>query len=71
MEQLVEDYKRRLKTINTLIDDMLGMDMLGMDMGVNIVYEQRKVRLSEKASCFRTFISELDREIAKQKETNY
>ena len=50
MEQLLEDYQKRLKTINKSLEHSNG------------------IRLLTKASCYRTFISELEREIRIQKE---
>jgi hypothetical protein len=53
---LLEDYKRRLKTA----DHMLKKWELGGKKS------DVKVRLETKASCFRTFISELERAIVKE-----
>lgn len=47
IEQLIDDYKRRLKTVMTEIRKG------GNDLTIN--------RLSTKASCYRTFIVELER----------
>jgi|TARA_R110000824_G_scaffold394396_1_gene594170 hypothetical protein len=47
MEQLIEDYGRRLKTV---IEEIAKG---GNDLTIN--------RLGTKASCYRTFISELNR----------
>lgn len=55
MEQLLEDYKRRLVNIKKEIDKGFICDA---------------VRLKTKASCYRTFIAELEREIAKSKPEN-
>jgi len=51
--QLLEDYKRRLKTIMKEIENISFTDE---SLGI----ETRK-RLETKASCYRTFISELER----------
>ncbi len=54
MKQLLEDYQRRLKTINEMIDNK--------DSGsINDI--QRTERFKTKAECYRTFITELEREI--------
>lgn len=45
MKQLIEDYERRLKTINT------ELEKGGNDLTIN--------RLGTKASCYRTFIAEI------------
>lgn len=51
MEELLEDYKRRLTTIIQMIeDDKMGMNLL---------------RLETKKGCYQTFIAELQREINK------
>jgi hypothetical protein len=50
---LLEDYQRRLKTINIEIDEMLVKD------AGNATY----CRYQAKAGCYRTFISELERAI--------
>lgn len=57
MEQLLEDYKRRLEGLKFLL---------------NKETEQRKPdinrinRLNTKASCYRTFIAELEKAIAEK-----
>jgi hypothetical protein len=48
MEQLKEDYERRLKTILAELNDY----------PVDI---EKETRLEIKASCYRTFIAELNR----------
>ena len=53
MKTLLADYKRRLKTI------MAEIGKGGNDLTLN--------RLGTKASCYRTFISELEREITNEK----
>ena len=47
IEQLIEDYQRRLKTVMTEIQKG------GNDLPI--------IRLSTKGSCYRTFIAELER----------
>jgi len=47
IQQLIDDYKRRLKSIMTEIHKG------GNDLTIN--------RLSVKGSCYRTFITELER----------
>ena len=49
MKQLKEDYERRLKTV------MKEIAKGGNDLTIN--------RLGTKASCYRTFLTELDRAI--------
>lgn len=56
MEILLEDYKRRLKTAMDLIKKG------GNDITLT--------RLGTKASCYRTFISELEREVKIRNEQN-
>ena len=56
MEQLLEDYQRRLETINMSIEH------------INTYSLENGLRLLTKASCYRTFISELEREMRLQKE---
>lgn len=48
MEQLIEDYKRRLFTIQQMIEE---------DDQKNVI---KTTRLQTKASCYRTFITELE-----------
>jgi hypothetical protein len=48
MKDLIEDYERRLKTVNA------ELKKGGNDLTIN--------RLGTKASCYRTFIAELKRE---------
>ena len=52
IETLIEDYERRLKTIV-------------QDLKICPLDAEQKTRLSTKASCYRTFISELKRELQK------
>lgn len=47
IDQLIEDYKRRLVSIKQLIKDNVG--------------KMNCQRLEAKASCYRTFITELER----------
>ena len=54
MKTLLEDYKRRLKTITKEIAK-----------GGNCI---TLTRLGTKASCYRTFITELERELKPNKE---
>ncbi len=53
METLLEDYKRRLKTITNMINDLSHTEE-------NVDTHKR---LQTKKECYRTFISELEREI--------
>ena len=57
MKQLLEDYQRRLKTI-----------MKEVAKGGN---DHTLTRLGTKASCYRTFISELEKCIKEQKKRGY
>ena len=50
METLLEDYERRLKTV---LEELRICEL-------NI---EKETRLQTKASCYRTFISELKREL--------
>lgn len=56
IEQLIEDYKRRFETIK---DEMAKG---GNDITIT--------RLGTKMSCYRTFITELERLIFEMKKTN-
>ena len=51
MKELLEDYKRRLITVNKMID---GLEF--QDINTDTVKRYRT-----KASCYRTFISELEK----------
>ena len=51
VKQLIEDYQRRVETINS---ELKKLSEDGID------YEKHK-RLNTKAGCYRTFISELER----------
>lgn len=53
MKQLIEDYKRRLKNINEMIIDFKGGNGSENDI-------KKLVRLTTKASEYRTFIVELE-----------
>lgn len=54
MKQLIEDYKRRLKTAEGMIkEDETPISRVGIE---------RLERLQTKASAYRTFIAELERE---------
>ncbi len=55
MKTLLEDYKRRLATITTMIENNKNY---GSTEDI-----KRAERFSAKAECYRTFISELEREI--------
>ena len=52
MKQLIEDYERRLKTV------MAELEKGGNDLTIN--------RLGTKASCYRTFLTELNRALTIQ-----
>ena len=54
METLLEDYKRRLKTANKMIEELRFKDDANPDY----------IRLTTKASCYRTIITELERALA-------
>jgi hypothetical protein len=51
MKELIEDYKRKLATVNKMIE---GLEF--QDINTDMV-----VRYRTKASCYKTFISELER----------
>lgn len=60
MEILLEDYKRRLETLNETIGDTVNTGSYN---------DAKKMeRLRTKAGCYRTIISELEREISKPKQ---
>lgn len=61
MEELLDDYKRRLKTIEKEIRICSYQYVPNSDR-----YEKIS-RLETKASCYRTIISELEREIKKDR----
>jgi hypothetical protein len=63
MKELLEDYQRRLVEVNKLIDE----DWQINNDSINSI--KRKTRLETKASCFRTFITELEREIKRREDT--
>lgn len=56
METLLEDYKRRLKTANEMIEGLRFKDDVNPDY----------IRLTTKASCYRTIIAELERAVARK-----
>ena len=62
METLLEDYKRRLKSVTELIEKTRSNG--------SIVHQRREERLKTKAAEYRTFIVEIERahydEIAKK-----
>lgn len=58
MQQLLEDYKRRLETIKQMISKLPS----------NCPTDKPDyIRYKTKKECYRTFISELEMEIRKQK----
>lgn len=61
MKQLLEDYQRRLKTITKDIKDL--ENIMGKESMSNFYDEY--IRLKTKASCYRTFIAELEKELTK------
>lgn len=54
LEQLLEDYKKRLETINKIVKEK------PFDFDFD---SERKVRLTTKSSCYRQFITELEKTI--------
>lgn len=62
MEILLEDYKRRFETLNELIGNT------GNNGSINDV--KKMERLRTKAGCYRTFIVELEREMANIKQSS-
>lgn len=60
METLLNNYKRRLKTVREMINDLKFKDDANPDY----------IRLRTKESCYRTFISELEREIKEESVLN-
>ena len=54
METLLEVYKRRLKTVIEMIEELRFKDDANPD----------NIRLKTKASCYRTIITELECELA-------
>lgn len=63
MKQLLEDYQKRLVEINKMIEEDKKTNNGSIDS------TKRKTRLETKASCFRTFITELEREIKRREDT--
>lgn len=59
MKQLLEDYQRRLATILKMIEKFPGQFTDGNDL----------IRLNIKASCFREFITGIERELNKPQFT--
>lgn len=55
MKELLDSYKRRLQTMSAMIDELQIKD------DCNPKY----IRYKTKASCYRTIISELERELSK------
>lgn len=55
MKQLIEDYKRRLKTVEEMSK--------AFESNGSVSDIQKKERLTTKASEYRTFISEMEREL--------
>jgi len=58
MKTLLEDYKKRLDTVNKFINNTRNNE--------SINDEKKMVRLRTKASCYMTIIIELKTEILKQ-----
>lgn len=59
LELLLEDYKRRLKTTNELLEKNR--------INGSIVHQRREERLNTKANDFRTFITEIGQILAEIK----
>jgi hypothetical protein len=62
MEILLEDYKRRLKTVTELIKKTRSNG--------SIVHQRREERLNTKAAEYRTFITEIERAMARKPDTS-
>jgi hypothetical protein len=60
MKELLEDYKRRLKTLNEEL-------RISVDEAVDVV---KITRLTIKRGCYRTFIAELERITPPEKPMN-
>jgi hypothetical protein len=66
MEQLLEDYQRRLKRIKIKLE---ADEFKTLPDNIPLLLKLLKHnRLTTKASCYRTTVSELEREIRIQKE---
>jgi hypothetical protein len=63
MEQLLEDYQRRLKRIKIKLE---ADEFKTLPDNIPLLLKHN--RLTTKASCYRTIVSELEREIRIQKE---
>lgn len=61
MKTLLEDYKRKLKNINELIEKNTSNG--------SIVHQRREERLNTKAAEYRTFIVDIERAIEREKES--
>lgn len=71
MKELLEDYQRKLKEVNKLILEFPDIEKIKIyDWDTSIYYAQAFKRLTTKASCYRTFIAELERIIAQEKIYN-
>lgn len=58
MKELKEDYERRLKTVLEELKDLKTVLAKLKDCPLNVM---KKERLETKASCYKTFIAELNR----------
>jgi len=54
LKLIIEDYKRRLETIDMMLQSMKLSD--------------NKIRLETKASCYRSFLAELNRIVLNSKD---
>lgn len=54
MKILIEDYQRRLKTAKKMLEDMANS---------HVVSVEKRIRIETKASEYRTFIAEMEREL--------
>ena len=60
METLLEDYKRKLKSVKELIDKQHSNG--------SIVHQRREERLNTKAAEYRAFIVDIERAMARQQQ---
>lgn len=54
IEQLIEDYKRRIETLQKMLDKKTDKDSV-----------LERTRLTTKLGCYRTFVAGLQRELNK------
>lgn len=61
IEQLIDDYDRKIVTLNRMIEDTEYYIKVSQEVGKMRGWMEKVVRLKTKRGCYRAFIAELQR----------